>query len=272
MRKNLTAWMTKAIFKSYLQTEVKLFLLDQRKRSDLKNKKGLLLIDRFSGHKFEDDEREELEKQLNIFIRYLPAHTTSYLQPLDLNVNGILKNRMRESWIDWFNSSEVVPNKQIIYRWFSTAWKSITPLNIIKAFLTSGLSCDISGKEDILSHNVRLLREKNAKEEEPCVKGDPELKKFFEDPYESPENIFYADDSQLQEELFFSLPDLQQKEDSIVKEGEVIGLNKEEVEMDSLFLLKKRKYNPIDVSNEDRSSQKISSPNKNTDERKASNE
>lgn len=111
MRKNQSAWMTSSLFKNYLKSEIKLFLLRQRQNEDLNGRKGLLIFDRFSGHKLDETEKKALEEEYNVLIRYIPAYTTAMLQPLDLNVNGLIKRSMRNSWMDWFCKDTNLPKK-----------------------------------------------------------------------------------------------------------------------------------------------------------------
>ena len=183
LRKNENAWMTSQLFRDYLKSEIKFYLARQRKQAHLKDKKALFIIDGFSGHKLEDKEKEVLEKDLNLIIKYLPPYTTSLLQPLDLNINGLLKRSMKDSWVCWFNRESVAPSKQAIYTWFASAWRGITPLNIIKGFLASGISNDINGNEDILSSNLRRLRESEKGHETEPIDAGEAMAKFFEDPY-----------------------------------------------------------------------------------------
>ena len=72
---NLKAWMTMDIFKDWLV----MFDVTMKR----KNKKVLLIIDNATGHNTVDLTLD------NVNLLYLPANTTSYLQPLDA---GIIKN------------------------------------------------------------------------------------------------------------------------------------------------------------------------------------
>jgi len=159
IKKNENAWMTGNLFKFYLKSTIKIFLVQQRMNPDIQGKKGLLILDGFSGHKFDDKEREEIEKELNVFLCYLPPYTTNILQPLDLNINALLKRNMKNSWVDWFSKENSLRKKQVIYRWFVLAWRSITSLNIIKSFLMGGISSDLNGKDDNLSNNLKLFKQ-----------------------------------------------------------------------------------------------------------------
>ena len=58
----------------------------------------MVIIDNFSGHKLEEKQYRELEK-VGIFIKYLRPYTTHLCQPLDLNINFILKSKIKN--IGW---------------------------------------------------------------------------------------------------------------------------------------------------------------------------
>lgn len=140
----------------------KIFLLNQRIKYGVEDRKALFIVDNFSGHNLTKIEKEEIETELNVVIKHLKPYTTVFCQPLDLNINAIVKRRMKEEWLKWFitENRTKAPCKQDIYTWFTCAWKTINPANIIKAFLMSGLSNDISGSEDILCLNLIKLKQK----------------------------------------------------------------------------------------------------------------
>jgi len=81
------------------------------------------------------------------------------------------------------------PKKQELYNWLMSALESISSRDVIKSFLTSGISISMNGDEDQLSTNVLRLK-KQAKEEEIILsKDDPlDLKEFFSNDYEEEEN------------------------------------------------------------------------------------
>jgi hypothetical protein len=75
------------------------------------------------------------------------------------------------------------PKKQDIYNWISTSWQIITPKEIVKAFLTSGISISMTGEEDSLSENVLRLK-KNVSQEEVFMKEEDSKKDpFMEDQF-----------------------------------------------------------------------------------------
>jgi len=131
-------------------------------------------------------------KENRILIKFLKPYTTHLCQPLDLSINYILKSRMKEQWIDWFkNNPGISPSKQAIYIWFKKAFDSLTPLNIIKAFLLSGISNDVNGIEDLLSPNLLLLRNKSVKPSQICEPQEEEM--YYQDAYGAEEHQYFND-------------------------------------------------------------------------------
>jgi len=137
VKKNQNAWNTNQIFLEYIERVIKPYIMDLKVKTEFKTKKALLVIDNFAGHKFEEQKLAEFEQQ-GLIIKYLRPYTTSICQPLDLNINFLLKSSLKDQWIDWIDQHpNINPTKQTIYNWLVQAWKKITPINIIKTFLMS---------------------------------------------------------------------------------------------------------------------------------------
>jgi len=204
--KNENAWMTSKIFKKFLQENLDMFLFKQRKRCGLENSKGLLLLDNFSAHLLEVEDKNKIEKDLNIIIKYLKPYTTPFVQPLDLSINYLLKSKMRQQWLKWFdneNLNEKAPKKQLIYDWFNIAWEAISPVNIVKAFLSSGVSNNLDDSQDLFSKN--LLKLKNETLEQCLFRihqtklSDDEQRdeKYFKNPYDAIEEDINTKDEEI---------------------------------------------------------------------------
>jgi hypothetical protein len=163
LRKNQSAWMTEALFRDWIRNELKFYLDRQRRLLKQPNAKALLLIDRFSGHI--SKEINDLGSELNMDISYIPAGTTCVLQPLDLRVNRKVKEILKNQWLDWYVTIDLtlskleIPTRQMIYDWFMASWNSLSPKEVITAFLESGLTNNLDGSEDILSKNLKILKE-----------------------------------------------------------------------------------------------------------------
>jgi hypothetical protein len=61
-----------------------------------KNEESLLLMDQYGSHI--TDKVKDYAILKNIIIKYVPIGMTSKYQPLDLSINGILKNKISEKY------------------------------------------------------------------------------------------------------------------------------------------------------------------------------
>ena len=71
------------------------------------DKRNLLLIDNFKGHT--DREIVDILRDFKIDAKTLPKNTTSYLQPLDLTVNGPFKSYYSNHWNDYQLNLDLKP-------------------------------------------------------------------------------------------------------------------------------------------------------------------
>ncbi|KAG0427636.1 Tigger transposable element-derived protein 6, partial [Dictyocoela muelleri] len=78
-RANKTAWLTSHLFDEYLEMINKRFVND--------NRKILLLVDNFSGHK--------IESKSNVELFFFPPNCTSLIQPLDLGIINAFKHKFK---------------------------------------------------------------------------------------------------------------------------------------------------------------------------------
>ena len=132
----------------------------------------------------------------NIKICFLPANTTSKLQPLDL---GIIKDHYRHFLLRYFLSkieecetaSEVASAILIATRWIARAWKAVKAETICKclrkvSILDSGMevvSCDIDDDpfadieedEELQSLISKLMPESERCTAQEYINGDSEL-------------------------------------------------------------------------------------------------
>lgn len=98
-----------------------------------KGEKCVLLLDQFPCHKSDFTREEALAR--NIELLFIPIGLTYKHQPLDVSINGILKQKIKSSWI-----KEIVEdsNKKITYKdaikHFLSALKTITSYTIINSF------------------------------------------------------------------------------------------------------------------------------------------
>ena len=81
------------------------------------------------------------------------------------------------------------PKKQDVYNWVTNVLNIISPRDVVKAFLTSGISISLTGEEDALSENVQRLK-KVSYGVDVIIKDDPEeLKLFMKDAYAEEEDL-----------------------------------------------------------------------------------
>ena len=95
---NNTAWMTRSIFTIWLSS------LD-RYVGQTPGRKILLLLDNFSGHGTPQEPLTELQ---NITIQFLPANTTSRMQPLDGHSHGHEALPTDLEGVQWQHSQELL--------------------------------------------------------------------------------------------------------------------------------------------------------------------
>lgn len=135
---NKKAWMNNTVFKEWL-TDVNSSMRRQ-------GRKILLMLDNATSHGKESD--YELS---NICVKFLPANTTSHLQPLDQGIIRTFKAHYRrhllKALISTMDSSENVTElcKNVTLldaiRWIVKAWGDVKPTTIVKCFSTVGF-CD----------------------------------------------------------------------------------------------------------------------------------
>ena len=108
------------------------------------NKNILLIVDNFSSHKCQNTLSTIKEKFKHINIRFLPPNTTPILQPLDVGVNKIFKNEIKNFYMSWlvdkFNQDQTLVklNKRdrtnLLINWIKLSWNLITSETIKKSF------------------------------------------------------------------------------------------------------------------------------------------
>ena len=72
-----------------------LLILDQISKIT-KNEESVLLLDQYGSHI--TDKVTNYAKLKNIIIKYVPIGMTSKYQPLDVSINGILKNKISKKY------------------------------------------------------------------------------------------------------------------------------------------------------------------------------
>ena len=130
--------------------------------SFLCNEDSLLLMDSHVSHT-KQSVKQELEK-MNVKIKFVPAKTTSYLQPLDVGIKGPFKLHLREEWNDWFINGPVEfipkgyrkrPSYEYLLKMVSNALKKITPDIIKRSLEACGVKAN-GQKVEVEALNGRL--------------------------------------------------------------------------------------------------------------------
>lgn len=143
-RHNKKAWMNSKIFSEWLSD------IDKQMRKQ--NRQILMFLDNASSH------AKDL-KLSNVTLKFLPANTTSHLQPLDQGIIKAFKaryrNRMMKSLVAKIDQVESVSElcKEInvldAVHWISKSWKETRVDTISKCFVSSGfpVTTDINSHE-----------------------------------------------------------------------------------------------------------------------------
>ena len=143
-------------------------ILSPWSRTIPEGKRALLLLDNCKSH-INYDIEDKLRK-LKIDTKKFPSNTTSYLQPLDLTVNGPLKRHYETLWDDYqFNNQELTkkaknfknPSKETKVDWIGKSWASITEETMQKGFKlykkTNEVSIEqVSLEDDIPNDEIAL--------------------------------------------------------------------------------------------------------------------
>jgi transposase len=103
-----------------------------------KGKKSVLVLDKFPTHT--DKFIGEYAKEKNIHLIFIPEGMTSVYQPLDVSINGILKQIGKKLWREHSikNENIKITNKDAV-SFFLEAFLSISRKNVRDAFFISCL-------------------------------------------------------------------------------------------------------------------------------------
>ncbi|UYV67552.1 hypothetical protein LAZ67_5001177 [Cordylochernes scorpioides] len=134
---NKKAWMTGAIFTDWLKKLDQIFKRRERKI--------LLILDNCPAHQIP-------EGLQNIEIRFLPALTTSALQPCDMGIIKALKDQYRKRMITYLlTCMEEKKNAQVhllfAISWLEAAWVGVSSSTIKNCFSHSGFVMDEAMEE-----------------------------------------------------------------------------------------------------------------------------
>ena len=84
---------------------------------DLNGEPGLLIFDKYKSH-YEDSVNVLLEES-NVSTIIIPGGYTCVLQPLDVSINGPMKDKFKENWANWMaeetGPKDFTPSKLLNY-------------------------------------------------------------------------------------------------------------------------------------------------------------
>ena len=100
-------------------------------------KKTYLLLDQFSSHR-SDQIILKNKLKIKIYILYIPIGLTHKYQPLDVSINGILKQKAKSLWrSDVINDPDIKITNEDAVKNFLLAFNEITSDVICKSFTFS---------------------------------------------------------------------------------------------------------------------------------------
>jgi len=139
---NSNAWITESLMETWV-------LEIWRKAKVEPNVLKLLIIDHCSSHL--KDKIQKLIKE-DSFLQYVPPGCTSLGQPLDLRINKIFKDKLKNLYEDWLlkfgllksnttkSGTLKAPSSILVIKWINEAWRSIDTNQIIASFKAAGIS------------------------------------------------------------------------------------------------------------------------------------
>jgi hypothetical protein len=107
--------------------------------------KPVLYLDNMSAHTAPEVRRDA--KSVGIRMRFLPANTTSHLQPMDYSLNATFKCKIRDLWKRWFkeqcnlgaeaktkHGNFKIVKKEVFNEWVMTAWAEMKREGVAACF------------------------------------------------------------------------------------------------------------------------------------------
>ncbi|EPZ32759.1 hypothetical protein O9G_000834 [Rozella allomycis CSF55] len=110
----------------------------------------ILLLDGFKPHKEDALFTTLCAETPNLRKEILPPNCTSFLQPLDVGINGPLRVKLSKLWTNWAvenyqNSSAecrilslVKPDRVLVSKWLNIVWEKIPKATVFKSFSKPG--------------------------------------------------------------------------------------------------------------------------------------
>ena len=133
---------------------------DQKKRSEenrINKKRALLVMDSFEDHK--TNIIKNIVSNANTDLAIISDSLTSVIQPLDICLNKLFKNKLYEKWNAWMSLDQFTytkgenlkkPDYSIICKQILEAWAEIPKEIIVKSFKKYDISNAMDESEDDL--------------------------------------------------------------------------------------------------------------------------
>ncbi|XP_072279403.1 uncharacterized protein [Pyxicephalus adspersus] len=111
---------------------------NKRPRAAVKKKPSMLILDMVGAH-ISEDIREAAESSQTT-LAYIPDGLTSILQPLEVSLHNLFKDRVRMMWHEWMSSrltkggNLTQPDLELTAKWVRDAWEDIPENTVRRAF------------------------------------------------------------------------------------------------------------------------------------------
>ena len=108
--------------KAWCDNDVMTQWIEKVWKKEAPNQRKLLILDNYAVH---EQCKEQLEYSPQIKVIFLPANSTRLLQPLDLTVNKLMKNNLRDLWVKRHDTTNTKLSRREIANRVVEAWQSI---------------------------------------------------------------------------------------------------------------------------------------------------
>jgi len=151
------------------------WITELKKKLKDKKRKVILLLDTAPCHKGND--LNDLLKETNIELLYIPGGCTSFLQPLDITLNQKVKRHIKEFYSDWLVSlvqniqqedrgqdqqslmtkagNTKAPTLELIRDWAWKGYNELTPADAMNSFMFCGVT-EVLSNESNLNKQLKL--------------------------------------------------------------------------------------------------------------------
>ncbi|KAG8236486.1 hypothetical protein J437_LFUL016634 [Ladona fulva] len=193
-------WMDEAGMKLWLQNVL------VRRPGGLLRKPSLLVWDQFRAHRTETIKNKV--RELKTQIALISGGLTCQLQPLDILVNKLFKQKARERWNKWIGDPhhDLTPSGRMkqpsiseVCEWVKKSWEDIKAEVIVKSFKKCGISNALDGTEDnILFEEGDTSGDGNSSDDDFLIFDDDDNEKvwFYSRVHSDPETYNLHSDAQ----------------------------------------------------------------------------